>query len=62
MTNRWEEVGVSLCLWGYWLDESSHRGGRMSAYQERREGSGPLTARQPGFAAKVPKPARRRER
>jgi len=28
-------------------------------HQERREGTGPVTARQPGLAAKVPKPARK---
>lgn len=34
----------------------------LSADQEGREGSGPLTARQPATASKVPKPARKRER
>jgi hypothetical protein len=31
-------------------------------YQERREGTGPTTARQPGLATKVPPPARKRGR
>ena len=41
---------------------SHERATKLEKHQEWREGSDPLTARQPGFAAKVPKSARRRER